>query len=86
MKIYFEDKGQDFLVWELKKINDKLVEVIDSQPFQNFVWKGQKLLFASLQVGQPPIFDNWDVLDTKVIKIEGFKPMKQKVRNLSKVN
>lgn len=34
--IEFEDHGQDFLRWHL----DKDGVVIESQPFQNFAWKG----------------------------------------------
>lgn len=33
--IEFEDHGQDFLTWKIEK-----GEVVDSEPFQAWVWKG----------------------------------------------
>lgn len=47
--IYFEDRGQDFLEWD---IDDKNT-VIDSRPFQCEVWCGAVLV--ELDVGKRPI-------------------------------
>lgn len=51
MKIYFEDQMQDFLEWEL----DEKGFVIDSKPFQNWVWKGTKVILVSVRLGMRPM-------------------------------
>lgn len=51
LKIYFEDKGQDFLSWTL----DKKGFVIDSEPFQRSIWYGTRVLLISLREGLRPI-------------------------------
>lgn len=70
MKIYFKDEGQDFLEWRIKKINKELVEVTESLPFQNFVWKGQRLRLSSLKRGKHPIFENGDELREIIKRVE----------------
>lgn len=50
-KIYFEDKGQDFLEWTL----DKNSVVIKSMPFQTSVWAGTKIIPISIKIGYCPI-------------------------------
>jgi hypothetical protein len=69
-KIYFEDKGQDFLRWWL----DKGGEVLHSD-LQSFVWGGKIVDLRSLAVGfQPELKDGnkIGILNYKVIKIEKF--------------
>lgn len=50
MKIYFEDKMQDFLEWEL----DKKGFVIDCQPFQGWVWNGTQVILETIEIGARP--------------------------------
>jgi hypothetical protein len=66
MKIYFEDKMQDFLMWEI----DKEGVIINSEPFQKSIWAGEKLILNSIQKGKKPIFENGRTLNYKIIKIE----------------
>ena len=51
MKIYFEDKGQDFLEWTINKKGF----VTKSEPFQTWVWEGTKIILASIKIGMRPI-------------------------------
>lgn len=46
-KIYFEDKGQDFLWW----IIDEFGLVIDCGPFQGFVWIGSTVDLDTIKEG-----------------------------------
>lgn len=39
MIVYFEDNGQDFLWWKLKKKNG-YSEVVECGPFQAEIWEG----------------------------------------------
>lgn len=50
MKIYFEDKGQDFLEWTL----DKKGFVTKCEPFQDRIWKGTKVILVSVKIGMRP--------------------------------
>lgn len=49
-KIYFEDRGQDFLVWTL----DKEGFVINSEPFQKSIWEGTQVILGSIKIGYRP--------------------------------
>lgn len=52
MTIYFEDKGQDFLEWDL----DKDGQVIGCRPGQSWVWIGAKVLHcAEIRKGLRPL-------------------------------
>mgnify|MGYP001573167488 CR=1 FL=1 len=50
MTIFFEDRGQDFLEWDLEDM-----KVVAVRPFQAFVWVGQKLI-GTPKVGKAPSF------------------------------
>lgn len=49
--IEFEDKGQDFLFWEL----DRNGYVINSEPFQKEIWEGTWVDTLELEEGHCPI-------------------------------
>lgn len=65
--IFFEDQGQDFLEWDLNDEN----EVIDSRPFQSWMWVGHKV--DRINVGEQPLIFNpkapdrgWRVLNYEI--------------------
>lgn len=61
--IRFEDHGQDFLEWDI----DSKGIVVDSRPFQAFVWCGGKVTnHARLQIGGKAKFKpkSWNELLT----------------------
>ncbi len=68
--IEFEDKGQDFLKWQLNK-NGK---VIRSTPFQTDVWKNTYVNLDALKVGKEPLIVNKHVgfgsMNYKIISVE----------------
>ena len=95
MKIHFEDRGQDFLVWTL----DKNGYVKKSEPFQQSIWEGTKVILISIHIKRRPLvvlkedLENVRVnprekdfleqareLNYQVIKITGSKPIPQKKR------
>jgi len=45
--IFFEDKGQDFLEWDLDENN----EVVGCRPGQGWVWIGSKVMNKVIKVG-----------------------------------
>ncbi len=56
-KIYFEDRGQDFLEWEL----DEEGFVLVSKPFQTNIWKGTQVILETIQIGErPKVIFEWD--------------------------
>ena len=46
--IHFEDFGQDFLEWYI----DKRGYVLDSQPFQRWIWAGRFTIPETAKVGE----------------------------------
>lgn len=53
IEIEFEDQGQDFLKWKIEYSNGWVLgEVIDSQPFQNSIWKGYYVLGGEPKIGE----------------------------------
>ncbi len=65
-KVYFEDKGQDFLVWWI----DKDGEVLHSD-MQSWLWNGRMVEIKSLKVKGYLKFVNGDSIRYKIKKIEG---------------
>lgn len=50
--IYFEDRGQDFLEWDIQDRADGTAVVVACRPFQGFVWKG--VLLKKYKRGEQP--------------------------------
>lgn len=50
--IFFEDKGQDFLEWDV----DEHGVVVDSRPFQRLIWQGN--LVSNIKIGERPTLMN----------------------------
>ncbi|KKL88563.1 hypothetical protein LCGC14_1923420 [marine sediment metagenome] len=56
-KIYFEDRGQDFLSWTL----DEEGFVLISEPFQTNIWKGTQVILETIQIGaRPKVILEWN--------------------------
>ena len=72
--LYFEDKGQDFLEWDVARHKKGLI-VLECRPFQNEIWKNT-LLLTSIK-GQKPLI-LWrkrkfpQELNYKIIKVKEF--------------
>ena len=73
--LFFEDKGQDFLEWDVARNKNGKVIVLASRPFQNEIWAGTEML-TSIK-GQRPLI-KWrkqkypKELKYKIIKVKKF--------------
>ncbi|MCH7400107.1 hypothetical protein MM236_19080 [Belliella sp. DSM 107340] len=74
-RIHFEDQGQDFLSWDL----DRLDEVVGCEPFQGSVWIGCVVITDSesgLLEGDRPHFVN---------KIGNLRQLKYKIERIEEL-
>ncbi len=69
LTIEFEDKGQDFLYWQVN--SDGLV--VQCNPFQNEIWKGTYVNLKELKIGKEPLivtkYGDFTSLNYKVISV-----------------
>ena len=66
IKIELEDKGQDFLEWDISEYDGK---IIACRPFQGWLWNGKKLKLGSLKLKSRPVFQEGSRLNYKIIQI-----------------
>lgn len=69
--LHFEDRGQDFLEWD---VDDQGV-VVACRPFQEWVWNGSLMLdHPDFRIGTAPAYVNSDgqirTLNYRIVKIE----------------
>ena len=54
IRITFEDRGQDFLTWDIN--NDNVVE--NCRPFQGIIWNGCKVVNKKLEIGDKVVIQD----------------------------
>lgn len=74
-RIYFEDKGQDFLWWDIDTDpKHAYPKVVDCGPFQGWLWTKYYVLSAIRKGSRPTICKGPDEdslkLNYKIVKIE----------------
>jgi len=70
---YFEDKGQDFLEWDVAKHKRGYV-VVESRPFQNEIWRGT-ILLTSLK-GEKPLIQTKRIKETRLLNYKIIKAIR----------
>lgn len=77
IRIHFEDRGQDFLWWDLEdRGDDYSYRVTDCGPFQKWFWTKAYVAADSIKIGQPPLV----TLDEKTAS-----PLKYAVTRLERI-
>lgn len=69
--LVFEDKGQDFLEWDVERKGDNFDTVIDCRPFQKWVWIGTRV--SGVKINQRPMISvqsRWTELNYKIVRIK----------------
>lgn len=71
--VRFEDRGQDFLEWDL----DAHGKVIECRPSQGWVWCGRQVVnHGSLKKGTYLILDDMATVNYPAVKVQRFKGVK----------
>ena len=70
---YFEDKGQDFLEWDVAKHKRGYV-VVESRRFQNEIWRGT-ILLTSLK-GEKPLIQTKRIKETRLLNYKIIKAIR----------
>jgi hypothetical protein len=86
LRLHLEDRGQDFLWWDVKPYRSNMHIVVGCGPFQGWMWEGTRISRRTMRVGHRLRIKKkregavWITLNYPVTRIEPLSAKRIKAR------